>query len=197
MRGAPIGADIRRQLDGYAVELKEHRVVAADDELSRVAVASAVVAGLEGNAAVGALLVDPEGGVLLSERNQMFVPYFRSDGHAEMVLLSRYEEDHRGTSDLRGHTLVTSLEPCEMCMVRIINSGVSMVRYVASDLGKGGINGPNTLAPHWAALAAYQDFGQADCDPRLAEIALDAFSATIGGITQRLLELRLIGDGHG
>ena len=119
----------------------------------------------------------------------MFRPHFRSDFHAEMVLLTAFEETNRD-ADLIGHTLVSSLEPCEMCMIRIINAGVTNVLYVSPDLGKGAITGPNALAPHWSRLAEHQHFSAADCDPRLAEIALEAFGLVIGDVVEKLMARR-------
>ncbi len=150
-----------------------------------VAVLEAIEAGLEGNAAVGAVLVGPDGTIAHADHNRMFSPYFRSDFHAEMVLLTGFEESHRD-AELRGYTLISSLEPCEMCMIRIINSGVSVVRWVAADVGKGAITGPNELAAHWRRLAESQDIAALDCPPRLAEISLRAFELTIGSVVARL-----------
>lgn len=158
------------------------------------AVLEAIDAGLEGNAAVGAVLVDPSGRLDRADHNRMFTPYFRSDFHAEMVLLSAHEDEHRD-ADLKGWTLISSLEPCEMCMIRIINSGVSHVRWVAPDVGKGAISGPNPLADHWQALADAQDIAPLETPPRLAEIGLEAFELTIGGIVERLRARRGDGDG--
>ena len=186
---APITDRARTELVRLRREVLDHGGDRSHDHFARIVVAEAIDAGLEGNAAVGALLAGPDGSVLLVERNRLFVPYFRSDLHAEMALLTRYEEEHR-EGDLRGHTLVTSLEPCDMCMIRIITAGVANVVYVAADVGKGGITGPNQLAPEWARLAATQSFTAADCDDRLAEISLEAFVATIGGISERLMARR-------
>lgn len=188
---AAVPAEVRSELLGLLDELGGLADERPGDPHSRIAVVEAIETGLEGNAAVGALLADPDGAVVLRERNRMFAPRFRSDFHAEMVLLTRYEEQRGNRSDLRGHTLVTSLEPCEMCTIRIINSGVTNTLYAASDLGKGGITGPNRLAPHWARLAEPLNFAAADCSPRLAEISLEAFQATIEGVSQKLLARRL------
>ena len=188
-----IAPDLQRQLTRLRAEVANHRGRQPHDRYARIAVTEAIDTGLEGNAAIGALIVDPGGEVLLVERNRMFVPRFRSDFHAEMVLLTRYEDEHRSRADLRGHTLVTSLEPCEMCTIRIINSGVTNTLYIAADMGKGGITGPNQLAPHWARLAAPQNFAAADCAPRLAEISLESFEATIGGVNRKLMARRLPG----
>ena len=148
------------------------------------------MAALEGNAGIGALLAAPDARVVRVDHNRMFAPYFRSDFHAEMVLLSAHEDAHRD-SNLIGHTLVTSLEPCEMCMIRIINSGVSTVRWVSADLGKGAVSGPNHLAEHWQALADAQDFGPLDCPPRLAQIGLEVFESARPGITEKLRARRV------
>ena len=185
-----IAAETSRELVRLRDEVSEHGGDRPHDHLARIVATEAIDAGLEGNAAVGALLLSPDGEVLLVERNRLLVPHFRSDYHAEMVLLSRYEEEQR-PADLRGYTLVTSLEPCEMCMIRIVISGVPNVLYVAADMGKGGITGPNKLAANWARLATYQEFAAADCDPRLAEISLAAFVATIGEVSDKLIARRL------
>lgn len=192
-RCEPIPPEVRSRLMELRAELGNHPDRRSNDAYSRIATGQAIEGGLEGNAAIGALIADPDGEVLLVERNRMFVPRFRSDFHAEMVLLTRYEEEHGNRGDLRGHTLVSSLEPCEMCTIRIINSGVTNTLFVASDLGKGGITGPNELAPHWARLAERQNFAAAECSPRIAEIALEAFQVTIGGIVEKMMARRLPG----
>ena len=192
-REAAVSSETRGRLLQLAEELAGQPNRQPHDGYSRIAIGQAIEGGLEGNAAIGALIVDPDGEVILSERNRMFVPRFRSDFHAEMVLLTRYENEHGNEADLRGHTLVSSLEPCEMCTIRIINSGVTTTLFVASDLGKGGMTGPNTLAAHWARLAEPQTFATADCSPRLAEIALEVFQATIGGVVKKMMARRLPG----
>ncbi|MDH3606347.1 MAG: nucleoside deaminase [Acidimicrobiia bacterium] len=194
MSGA-IADEVKARLTDLRQELENHDGDRPHDHVARIAVTEAIDAGLEGNAAVGALLTGPDGEIIASERNRMFVPYFRSDFHAEMVLLTAFEDENRPVADLREHTLVTSLEPCEMCNIRIINSGVSHVLWVSADLGKGAINGPNQLADHWARLAEPQHFGAADCDSRLAEISLEAFEATIGGVSEHLMDRRLPPEG--
>ena len=191
MSRSPLSSDPARvaRLAELRREVESHNEGRPHDEWSRIAVQEAIEAALEGNAAVGVLLIDPSGEIVARDRNRMFRPHFRSDGHAEMVLLTAFEEAHLD-ADLIGYTLVTSLEPCEMCMIRIINSGVTNVLYVSPDLGKGALTGPNSLAPHWARLAEHQHFAAADCDPRLAEIALEAFELVIGDVVANLMARR-------
>ena len=175
--------DLREQVEAF-VEVRPH------DPVARQAIGEAIEGGLEGNAAVGCLILDPDGRVLVSDRNRMLAPRFRSDLHAEMSALNIYEDGHPDGGDLRGHTLITSLEPCEMCTIRIINSAVTTTLFVASDLGKGGITGPNTLAPHWARLAEPQTFAQADCSEELSDISLKVFTSTIGGVVEKMMARR-------
>ncbi len=175
--------DLRKRVEAFA-GARPH------DAIAREAIQEAITGGLEGNSGVGCVILDPGGQVLITERNRVLAPRFRSDLHAEMSALNVYEGGHPDGGDLRGHTLVTSLEPCEMCTVRIITSGVTTTLWVASDIGKGGITGPNTLAPHWARLAQTQKFAQADCSKELSEISLKVFTATIGGVTEKMMARR-------
>ena len=185
-----VDSEVTARLLELQEEVAAHEGDRPHDHWARLAVAASIEAGLEGNACIGALLADPDGNVLLNERNRMFIPRFRSDFHAEMALLTRWEEENPSHPGLVGYTLVTSLEPCEMCNIRIITSGVTNVLYIAPDQGKGAITGPNDLAPQWAALAKSQNFAAADCDPRLAEISLDAFVTVLPGVTARLMARR-------
>ncbi|MDE0369416.1 MAG: nucleoside deaminase [bacterium] len=186
-----IPAETKQQL----LDLRE-RVEAFDgarphDAIARQAIQEAITGGLEGNAAVGCLIVDPDGRVLVSDRNRMLAPRFRSDLHAEMSALNIYEDTHPDGGNLRGHTLITSLEPCEMCTIRIINSAVTTTIFVASDVGKGGMTGPNTLAPHWARLAEPLTFALADCSEELSDISLKVFTITIGGVIGKMMARRI------
>lgn len=175
--------DLRERVEAF-VGARPHDAIAGQ------AILEAIDAGLEGNAGVGCLILDPCGQVLVSDHNRMLAPRFRSDLHAEMSALNLYEDGHPDGGNLRDHTLITSLEPCEMCTIRIINSAVTTTLYVATDVGKGGITGPNTFAPHWARLAEPQTFAQADCSEELRDISLKVFTATIGGVVEKMMARR-------
>lgn len=183
--------DTRKQLFGLRERVEAFAGARPHDAIARQAIREAIDAGLEGNAGVGCVLLDPGGQVLVSDHNRMLAPRFRSDLHAEMSVLNLYEDGHPDGGDLRDHTLVTSLEPCEMCTIRIINSAVTTTIFVASDVGKGGMTGPNTLAPHWARLAEPLTFALADCSEELSDISLKVFTITIGGVIEKMMARRI------
>lgn len=188
MREAKLETRLQELLD--EVQTFESDPSYPEDPFVLISLEEAIVAAQEGNAGVGAILVDPDGNIAHRDRNRMFHPYFRSDFHAEMVLLTNYEEQIKGAHTLKEYTLYSSLEPCEMCMIRIINSGVSNICFAGIDAGKGAVNGPHQLADHWKELSAKQEIRQANCSPRLAEIGLDVFLLTIGDVKQKLQDRR-------
>ena len=83
----------------------------------------AVDAARVGTYGVGALLFDGAGRVIVEGHNRVRVGGFQSDLHAEMVVMNAYEATGRPREEARECTLVTSLEPCPMCMARLIVAG--------------------------------------------------------------------------
>jgi tRNA(adenine34) deaminase len=92
----------------------------------------ALAGSRENNGGVGACLVRERTGQIVERgHNRQFAPYFRSDLHAEMDLLTRYEgrvkargADNPSASrevqrQIQGLILYTSVETCPMCLTRI------------------------------------------------------------------------------
>ncbi len=156
-----------------------------DDPHALAVIRIALKAIQEGSGGIGACLVDhADGKVIEYGRNRQFDPHFRSDLHAEMDLLNRYEDrvkklnapryggNPRDCGDL---VLVTSVEPCPMCLTRIINSGIKTVLYVVEDKEGGMATRLDSLPPFWREFASDREFRPADCAPELRRIALDLF----------------------
>jgi len=89
-----------------------------DDDFGWLACVLALAAVTSGNFGVGSVLVDCSRDIVAWGHNQVFSPYFRSDRHAEMVVVDRYEKLYRNATKPKAHTLYTSLEPCPMCLAR-------------------------------------------------------------------------------
>ncbi len=160
-----------------------------DDAFGLVVVKDAIVSLKAGSGGIGACLVDGTTGEVVERgRNRQYSPHFRSDMHAEMDLLNRYEDrvrkkgggksnnDPRQCGDL---ILFTSTEPCPMCLTRIINSGIQRMYWINPDADGGMAQRMDQLPPFWRRFAAGRDFRQAECSPELRRIAEDLFRHSV------------------
>ena len=146
----------------------------------------AIEAALEGNFGVGAVLIRNRKEIVQRGHNRVFSPHFRSDMHAEMDVMTKFEEGHKDIESMDGYTLFSSIEPCPMCLGRLITSGVGKVYYAALDRDGGMANSLGYLPNEWKELAQRQDFGLADCSLELSEIALQVFTSTVEANDNRL-----------
>jgi cytosine deaminase len=178
-------------LDGIGKELDSLRPDTRypDDPFVLVTVHEAMMGARERNGGIGACLVrEATGEVVERGHNSQYEPYFRSDLHAEMVLLDRYEErmrlmrsrDPRDSSYLdprsaTGLVLYTSVEPCPMCLTRIINAGLKKVYYAAPDINGGMARRFESLPPFWKGMAAGMVLEPARCSPALTDLAAKLF----------------------
>jgi len=145
------------------------------------------MAARTGNYGVGAVLVDPQGQVVEQGRNMVFLPHFRSDLHAEMVVMTAFEQRHPAAENMRGYTLMCSLEPCPMCLARLLIAGVQTVKFLAYDDLAGMVNQRDSFPLAWRRLWQRQEFVQADVSESLRRFALDVFLLNLESCRQRLL----------
>lgn len=97
----------------------------------REALLEAEKAALLGEVPVGALLVDPEGGILSRAHNR---PVSLNDptAHAEILTL-RKAAAQSANYRLVGHVMYVTLEPCTMCVGAMVQARLAMVVYGAPD----------------------------------------------------------------
>jgi len=149
------------------------------DKFVIIALKEAVAAAIDGNFGVGAVVMRGEGGGIVQKgRNHVFAPYFRSDLHAEMDVLTKIEDQNRTSHTVEGMVLFTSLEPCPMCLGRLIVAGIREVYYAAPDKDGGMVSRFDSLPPAVREMAKRQKFAQAKCSPELSELALKIFQST-------------------
>ena len=98
----------------------------SDTEYLRLAVAVAAQSRASGNHPFGALLVGPQGDVLLSSGNTYARD--RGTGHAE-ANVARVAAQQYDQIFLERCTLVTSVEPCCMCAGACYWAGIGSVVY--------------------------------------------------------------------
>ena len=139
-----------------------------------------------GNYGVGAVLVDPAGQVIERAQNQAFVPAFRSDLHAEMAVMNAFERRFPDAENMRGYTLVSSLEPCPMCVGRLLIAGVQTVKFLAKDDLGGMATRLDKLPTAWDRLGRRQEYRVADVSEELRQFALDVFLVNLESLRERL-----------
>jgi tRNA(adenine34) deaminase len=156
----------------------------SDDVYGLIVVKQALRSLKNGSGGIGACLVNSVSGKVVEYgRNRQFSSHFRSDMHAEMDLLNRYEDRMKKRRMGKGYNpreckdliLVTSVEPCPMCLTRIINSGIKTVLYLVEDKDGGMATRIDCLPPFWKEFAEDREFRYADCSPELRQIAHDLF----------------------
>jgi len=165
---------IKRQLDAL-----EPSPLHTHDVWALAACRQALLAARRNTYGVGAVLVDPDGRVILEGHNHVHIDGFHSDLHAEMVVMNEFERDLDGPVDLSAHTMVTSLEPCPMCMTRLIYAGVGTILHVAEDDFGGMVSRRESLPPIFQEITARQNqvWAAADCSEELRRVALEIWSA--------------------
>lgn len=156
------------------------------DKFIIITLHEAVAAVKEGNFGVGAVLIRKNGEIIQRGHNHLFKPYFRSDLHAEMDVMTKFEERFKDIENLEEFILFSSLEPCPMCFARLIMSGVKKVYYAAIDKSGGMVHRLDDMSPEFKELAQRQEFALAQCSPELKDIALQIFLSTANENSRKL-----------
>ncbi|MYA32520.1 MAG: nucleoside deaminase [Gemmatimonadales bacterium] len=112
----------------------------------RRALELAALGGERGEVPVGALVTDPEGGIVAEAHNRT-----RADAdptsHAEVLAL-RAAAARLGDWRLEGHTLYATLEPCAMCAGAAVLARVRTVVFGAADPKAGMCGSVENLVCH-------------------------------------------------
>jgi len=146
----------------------------------------ALMAVNSGNFGIGSVLIDGSGDVVVQGHNELFNPYFRSDRHGEMVVMDKFEDTYRDATKLEGYALYTSLEPCPMCLTRLMTSVVNRVLYAAPDMASGMVHRMEDLPPFWIELGAEKVFAQAQCSQELINAANEIFLLNLYRLFEKL-----------
>jgi len=123
------------------------------DQLTmRIALQAAQDAAANGEAPVGAVVVDPTTGDIVSIGSNRSITDHDPTAHAEIVAL-RLAAQKLGNYRLTDLTLVVTLEPCAMCAGAISHARIGRLVFGAED-PKGGavVNGPKFFEHatcHW------------------------------------------------
>lgn len=163
-----------------------------DDYFAFIICKEAYKSAKQGNYGVGSLMASPSWDIILTGQNQVFEPYFRSDLHAEMVVVNYFEDQYPDVTDMSGYRLYSSIEPCPMCLARLIANGVGTIKFVAPDASGGMVQTMGNLPPSWINLSKRQSFQQAEASPHLQELAYDIFMFNLGECRVKLFHRRVV-----
>jgi tRNA(Arg) A34 adenosine deaminase TadA len=128
-----------------------------DDIFAREAVYQALLGFKTGGYGIGAVLVDSKGDIVYKSHNTQ-IQRHRSDLHAEMTLLTDFEESCKSKHFMNvyiykpGLTVYSSAEPCPMCLIRLAIVGVN-TKYCCPGPDDGMANRINYLPPNWRDIA--------------------------------------------
>ena len=174
--------NLERLLSKVSAEPADHR----DQEFGIMVCEEALVAARAGNYGIGAIIVNPQGDVIERGNNQAFYPKFRSDLHAEMVVMNSFEKRFPEVDNMRGYTLVCSLESCPMCVARLLITGVQTVKFLVHDELGGMVTHLHRLPEAWKRLAERTEFVLADVSQELRQFALDVFLVNLEHLRRKL-----------
>ncbi|MBF0396914.1 MAG: nucleoside deaminase [Desulfobacterales bacterium] len=156
------------------------------DSAALITISEAIIASKEGNYGIGACLINEiTGEIILRGHNRLFKPYFRSDMHAEMDVLNQYENKNQNSKSDE-LVLYTSLEPCPMCLTRIITAGIQKTYYLSKEPYSGMVHLLNNLPPIWQEIASGRIYEEAQCSEELKEMSKEVFLFSSKILDERL-----------
>ena len=141
-----------------------------------------------GNYGVGAILVDVEGRCLAEAGNGVFSDGYHSAAHAEMLVLTQFEEEYPNYGDRSQLHLWVSLAPCPMCYCRILAAGIGQISYLSEDEDGAMMLHRDRLPPAWKNLSQLTEINKYDAPKELRELAEDIASAHKKELRQKLIQ---------
>ncbi|MFW1676890.1 deaminase [Pontibacter sp. JAM-7] len=150
----------------------------------------AMAALSKGNYGVAAILIDANGAILSQAANGVFTQGYHPGAHAEISLLERFQLDYPDYANPQQLTLLSLLEPCPMCLCRILASGIGRLQYLVADPQGGMVSHLAHLPPAWKNLAQLCQITCLKLPQELADLA--GFIATAQRAALRRKTLRYI-----
>jgi tRNA(Arg) A34 adenosine deaminase TadA len=171
--------------------LNSFKPVLKDDVVAIRSLQMALSAAKKGTYGVGAVIVSSQGELVCEGHNHVHIDGFHSDLHAEMVVLNDFERgDNNGGASPGELTLVSTLEPCPMCMTRLIFAGIGTIKYVCPDDIGGMVQRHRSLPPVFRSITAdqRQEWIIADCSPLLRTLAYEIWASSQAMLDQKVVD---------
>lgn len=140
----------------------------------------ALEAAANGDFGVGAVIIDQKERVIAMAKNTVFTSQ-NTSCHAEMNIITGLQIDGKALADshteLQGLTLISSLEPCPMCLARIAMTPIQTIIYLSPDPEGGMVTHKHHMPQVWQAFLRDKAFTQSGHDA-LGKLAKDIFDLT-------------------
>jgi tRNA(Arg) A34 adenosine deaminase TadA len=146
-----------------------------EDFYAKESILQTIIGFKEGGYGIGAVLVDLKGNIIAKNHNSQIQKH-RSDLHAEMTLLTDFEESPAVKDYLNiyvykpGLMVFSSAEPCPMCLIRLAGAGVK-TRYCCPGPDDGMSNRIDCLPSSWRSLSLKFPCEKGVSSPVLQKIA--------------------------
>jgi tRNA(Arg) A34 adenosine deaminase TadA len=146
-----------------------------DDIYAKAANIQALKSVMQGGYGIGSVLVDQDGKIIAAAHNSQIQKH-RSDLHAEMTLLTNFEESHLAKKYLNeyiyrpGLTVFSSAEPCPMCYIRINTTGAD-TKYCTPGPDDGMVSRTDFLPPAWKEMALKRKVSIGNCSPEMQKLS--------------------------
>lgn len=147
----------------------------SDDLFARAANIQALKSVKQGGYGIGSVLVDSNGRIIYAAHNSQ-IQKKRSDLHAEMTLLTKFEQSHKSHKYMNlyvykpGLTVFSSAEPCPMCFIRISTAGCD-TKYCTPGPEDGMVTRISCLPSSWQEMAMKQKVEIGDCSPIMQKLS--------------------------
>jgi tRNA(Arg) A34 adenosine deaminase TadA len=147
----------------------------SDDIYAKAANIQALKSVMQGGYGIGAVLVDLNGKIICEAHNSQ-IQRNRSDLHAEMTLLTKFENSLKSNKYMIGYvykpglTVFSSAEPCPMCFIRISTAGCD-TKYCTPGPEDGMATRISCLPPSWQEMTSKQKVELGDCSPVMQKLS--------------------------
>jgi tRNA(Arg) A34 adenosine deaminase TadA len=147
----------------------------SDDIYAKAANIQALKSVMQGGYGIGAVLVDRNGEIICEAHNSQ-IQKNRSDLHAEMTLLTKFENSLKSNKYMIGYvykpglTVFSSAEPCPMCFIRISTAGCD-TKYCTPGPEDGMATRISCLPPSWQEMTSKQKVELGDCSPVMQKLS--------------------------
>jgi tRNA(Arg) A34 adenosine deaminase TadA len=146
-----------------------------DDVYAKAANIQALKSVMQGGYGIGSVLINQEGKIVAAAHNNQIQKH-RSDLHAEMTLLTDFEESRLAKKYVNiyvykpGLIVFSSAEPCPMCFIRINTTGAD-TKYCTPGPDDGMVNRTEFLPPAWKEMALKRKVSIGNCSPVMQKIS--------------------------